>query len=105
MPGAQIFQEDLRALEKCPTVFLCVLVFTFYNLALNMVYLDSACVCVCVCVCVYVCVCLSQIRVLYFLHSGPGPEKVVEKRYLQRQQTIFPEYCQTIGQLTKQSRY
>ena len=84
--------------------FVCVLVFTFYNLALNWFILILR-VCVCVCVCVYVCVCLSQIRVLYFLHSGPGPEKVVEKRYLQRHQTIFPEYCQTIGQLTKQSRY
>lgn len=67
-----------------------------------MVYLDSWGGGGRVCLFVFI---LSQIRILHFFHSGPGPEKGVEKRYLQRQQTIFPEYYQTIGQLTKQSRY
>ena len=54
-----------------------MLVFTFCNLALNMVYLDSWFVAVVVVVVVVV---LSPIRVLHFLHSGPGPEKGVEKK-------------------------
>ena len=41
-----------------------------------MVYLDSWFVAVVVVVVVVV---LSPIRVLHFLHSGPGPEKGVEK--------------------------
>ena len=37
--------------------FVCVLVFTFYNLALNwFILILRVCVCVCVCVCMCVCV-------------------------------------------------
>lgn len=42
----------------------------------------------------------------HLLHSGTGPERGTEKEWLEKQeQTSLPEFCQTTGQLIKESRY